>query len=142
MFSSNQTLEISGDLYHENDLRNAIEYTLKKSGWYECFMRENDRVKCAYQTTEYGGFCLGRGSFRGKEEECWTDFQFDFDIDIIAKIVEQHLKKQDIPNEFYGGDGSTSKGFLIKQIDYQADGVKNHHEGIIIIYPYCCYYAK
>lgn len=29
MFSSNQILEISGDLGHENDLYNALEFALK-----------------------------------------------------------------------------------------------------------------
>lgn len=142
MFSSNQLLEISGDLDHENDLRDAIEFVLKKSGWYECFTRREEPVSCAFQITETGAFCIGTGSFRGEKEKDWTDFQFDFDVDIIAKIVEQHLRKQDTPNEFFGGDGSSSKGFLISQIDYQTESVNNFSRGIIIIHPYRCYYAK
>lgn len=40
MFASNQIFEISGDLSHTDDLKDAIEFALKKSGWHKCFTRK------------------------------------------------------------------------------------------------------
>lgn len=134
MFSSNQVFEISGCIDHKNDLKNALEFAIKASGWYEPFTRSEKPAKCTFQITENGTYCLGWHAKEG-----WSEFQFDFDIEIIAQIITQHLKKQHIIDE--GGDGSYHKGFLIKQIDWKSN-VKNHDYGIIAIEPFTCYYAK
>lgn len=140
MFSSNQTLEISGDIRHKNDLRDALEYALKKAGDYECFTRRDRPTKCVFQITKYGGYCIGWCSHDSKPEEGWTEFQFDFDIDIIAKIIEQHLTKCKVDE--CGGDGSNSKGYLLKRLEHNESDVKEPFYGIVVIYPYNCYYAK
>lgn len=140
MFSSNQTLEISGDIRHENDLRDALEYALKKSGYYDRLTRRENATNCTFQITEHGGYCIGRRWKGDKLKEGWTEFQFDFDIDIIAKIIEQHLAKCEVDE--CGGDGSNSKGYLLKRLEYNEPGVKAPEYGIVVIYPYNCYYAK
>lgn len=140
MFSSNQTLEISGDIRHENDLRDALEFALKKSGYYERFERTEHPLKCVFQTTKYGGYCLGRCISGDNPKDGWAEFQFDFDLNIIAKIIEQHLSKCKVDE--CGGDGSNSKGYLLKRLEYNETDVKEPSCRIIIIYPYNCYYAK
>lgn len=140
MFSSNQVLEVSGDLRHRGDLKNALEFALKKSGNYECFTRSDRPSKCVFQTTEYGDYCIGWGCHDEKPKEGWTEFPFDFDIDIVAAIIEKHLQKQKVQG--YGGDGSNSLGFLMKNVEYNTAGVKNPFYGIVIFSAYNCYYAK
>lgn len=135
MFSSNQVLEISGDLGHINDLKDALEYALKKSGWHECFTRAEKPAKCCFQITEYGDYCIGWFCERG-----WTEFQFDYDIDVISKIIVNHLKKQDVQS--YNSDGSNSKGYLMKSVEYNSEGVKEPFYGIVKFSAYNCYYAK
>ena len=48
MFSSNQVLEVSGDLGHRNDLYNALEFALRVSGEIDCFTRAENPSKCVY----------------------------------------------------------------------------------------------
>ena len=136
MFSSNQIFEVSGDIRHENDLRDALEYALKKSGWYECFTKKVKPTKCTFQVSENGGYGIGWCS----DGDGWTEYQFDFDVDIISKIIEQHLEKQNVDR--FGGDGTNSKGFVIKHMKRSEDGFASPQYGIIVIYPYNCYYAK
>lgn len=140
MFSSNQLLAVSGDLSHSGDLRNALEFALKKDGAYESFTRSDRPSKCVFQITENGDYCIGWGCHDEKPSEGWTEFQFDFDIDIIAAIIEKHLQKQKVRE--YGGDGSSSLGFLMENIDYKKESVKKRFYGIVVFSPYTCYYAK
>ena len=49
MFSSNQILEVSGDLSHSNDLYIALEFALKFSGNIDSFIRTDNPSKCIYQ---------------------------------------------------------------------------------------------
>ena len=139
MFSSNQVLQISGCIEHRDELKHALDFAIKASGWYDAFTRKDKPAKCTFQITKDGRYCLGWGVKEG-----WTEFQFDFDIDIISKIVAQHLEKQELDRGFW--DGSYSKGFLIKNLEFtfddEKDGVKNPSYGIIQIEPYTCFYAK
>lgn len=136
MFSSNQILEISGDLNHTDELKEAIEFALKKSDWHRCFTRKEKPAECVFQITDKGDFCIGWGDAKNG----WNAFQFDYDIDIISKIAEQHLRKQSVCG--FGGDGTDSHGFLMKAIGYDTDEVRDNYRGIIIITSYNCYYAK
>ena len=138
MFSSNQVLKISGDLNHDKDLRDAIEFALKKSDWHKCFTRNEKPTKCVFQISDNGDFCIGWGN----AEYGWSEFQFDYDIDIISKIAEQHLRKQSVSG--FGGGGTNSHGFLMECIDYDTNGINENgiYKGIIIIKSYNCYYAK
>ena len=140
MFSSNQVLEISGDLSHKNDLRDALEFALRKEGSLECFTRTLNPTKCVFQISENGHYCIGWTGGGKEPPRGWQMFQFDFDIEIISSIIVQHLSKQKI--EESGGDGSTKAGFLLKPIDFTSAGVENPFYGIVMFCPYNCYYAK
>ena len=136
MFSSNQILEISGDLNHTDELKEAIEFALKKSGWHRCFTRKEKPTGCVFQITDNGDFCIGWGD----AQKGWNAFQFDYNIEIISKIAEQYLRKQSVCG--FGGDGTNSHGFLMKSIDCNTECVRDEYRGIVIITSYNCYYAK
>lgn len=132
MFSSNQILEISGDLSHDGDLCAAIEFAIRKSEWFEPFTRLNKRIRPTFRIDEYSGYHIGWGK---GDQDNWKEMDYDYDPDIIAAVVKQHLWQCDY-HDTYCGDGKTSKGFLIKATDTPRD------YGIIVIYPYTCIYAK
>lgn len=131
MFSSNQQLFISGTL-DVTDIREALYYSIVKAA------RSNDYC---YQISEDGKkFCIG-WKYDDKPPEGWNDFSFDFDCDIVARIIKQFLEKTNIDvSEFYG-DGSCEKGYLIKVIDVDTD-IKNKFYGIVSFEPFINFYAK
>lgn len=142
MFSSNQILEVSGDLGHENDLYNALEFALKTSGKISSFTRTNKPSKCVYQITEDGRYCVG-WAYEGVEDG-WIEFQFDFDLSIISQIISKYLSKQDVERDIW--DGGYNKGFIMKAIPEsmgsEYDGIKNPFYGIVEFKPYTCFYSK
>ena len=97
----------------------------------------------SFQITEDGKYCIG---WLSDEKKGWHPLPFDFDAHIMAEIVKQHLKKQDIEDPYEDWDGSSEKGFLMKVIDRtfadEEDGIKNPFYGIVSIEPYYIYYAK
>jgi hypothetical protein len=139
MFSSNQILEISGCIKHKNELRNALEFAIKASRWFEPFTRETNRAKCTYQITDDGRYCIGWNTKDG-----WNEFPFDFDIDIMSQIIVKHLERQSIAYGPY--DGGYDKGFLMRVIPNsfaeEENGIKNPYYGIVEFAPYTCFYAK
>ena len=143
MFSSNQVLEISGCLNHNNELYDALEFALKSSGKLKCFTRTNNPSKCVYQITKDGRYCIG-WSFDGIAEG-WTEYQFDFDLNIISLIIAKYLENQEISNDDLG-DGSYHKGFIMRAIPEwlgsEYKGIKNPFYGIIEFSPYTCFYSK
>ena len=144
MFSSNQIMEISGDLSHGKDLRSALEFALKYSGADKNMRQEEiDRgCKLVYQVTEDGKYCIGWGF--ETVPEGWSEYPFKFDIDIVSRIIGQHL--EGAPLERRGAyDGSYNKGFVMKCIEdwgEEHDGIKNPFYGIVYFVPYTCFYAK
>lgn len=142
MFSSNQILECSGSLDHEKELYTVLEFALKLSGNLDSFTRPNKPSRCVYQITEDGRYCIG-WAFE-KVENGWTEFQFDFDLNIISMIIVNHLKKQDIKEDIW--DGSYRKGFLMKiipeSLSCEENGIKNPFYGIVEFQPYTCFYSK
>lgn len=144
MFSSNQIFQISGDLGIKGDLQSSLEFALKKAGDYEHFTRRDNPSKCVYQIGADGAYYLGWNLYKETEKTGWTEFPFDFDVVIIASIIEQHLKKQtsiNINDSDLRGDGSTHKGFLLTDVPYNSP-IENSFYGIIKIVPFECYYAK
>lgn len=129
MFSSNQILQMSGEM---SQLETVINFAMRMFG---------NRDKVTYQTTEDGKYCLGWYATDG-----WKEFPFDFDSSIVAKIIEQHLKKQEIEDPYEWADGSSEKGFLMKVIPQtfsnEEDGIKNPFYGIVSIEPFINFYAK
>lgn len=145
MFSSNQILEISGDLSHLDELESALEFALKYSGQAKNMMQEEiDRgCKLVYQITEDGKYCIG-WSFK-EVPEGWNEYPFRFEVDIVSRIIRQHLESFPKGNEnLY--DGSYSKGFVMKCIEEsmssEKDGIKKPFYGIVYFKPYTCFYSK
>ena len=134
MFSSNQKLVISGDY---SQLKSALEFALKYDG--------TDPNKLCFQTTEDGKYCLGWWDGKGKPFLGWEKFQFDFDIDIVSKVIIQFLSKQkheEMPNL----DGDTDEGFIMEAISETfsnfRNGITNPFYGIVSFKPFTCYYSK
>ena len=133
MFSSNQKLEISGTY---NQLKSALEFALKLDGI--------DFDKLCYQITEDGKFCIGWLSGSGLASG-WKRFQFDFDTEIVSKIIIQFLSKQK-QKSYTGFDGSTEKGFVMRVIpetfsDFE-NGIQNPFYGIVSFKAFTCFYSK
>ena len=142
MFSSNQTLEVSGCLSHKGELYNALEFALKASGSLDVFTRDCKPAKCVYQKTKDGRYCIGWVFDDMKDG--WNEFPFEFDLNIISQIIAKHLEKQELVS--YGFDGSYHKGFIMKAIpdslSSECDGIRNPFYGIVEFSPYTCFYGK
>lgn len=135
MFSSNQVFEISGSMDQlELALRFAIEYD------------ESNIKHLVYQITEDGKYCIGwtpeRELIKG-----WNKFQFDFDYEIVSRIIVQFLNKQEKQDSMYDSfDGSTDVGFLMKNIpdlfSDEYEGIKQPFYGIVSFEVFSNFYAK
>ena len=144
MFSSNQILEISGNLsdFNNEEIYNALEFALKLSRNLENFTRKNEPSKCVYQITKNGKYCIG-WAYNGVKDG-WNEFPFDFDLNIISLIIAKHLKNQKVNEDIW--DGSYAKGFIMKVIPEtlsdEYEGIKNPFYGIVEFSPYTCFYSK
>ena len=135
MFSSNQEFKISGDF---SQLQSALEFAV---GYDET--QEKDLV---FQIIEDGKYCIGWKLDDGPTKG-WQDFQFDYNSEIVAKIIIQFLQKQkrkDSPYEYF--DGSTDEGFLMKNIPEtfsdEYEGIKNPFYGIVSFETFTNFYSK
>lgn len=144
MFSSNQVLEISGSLHHRNELESALEFALKYSGEEKNMTQEEiDRgCKLLYQITEDGKYCIGWG-FKDVPQG-WLEYPFKFDIDIVSRIICQHLETQVVKRDIWCD--TYDKGFIMKCIDEcmapEDNGIKSPFYGIVYFEPYTCFYSK
>lgn len=143
MFSSNQILQMSGDM---SQLEKALLFALEYSGQAKNMTKaERERgCKLLFQITKKGKYCIGWGF--GDVPDGWSEYQFDFEVSIVAKIIIQHLGKLPVPKSGYEwADGSTSDGFLMKSVREtfgDEDDVKNAFYGIVTFEPYCNFYSK
>lgn len=136
MFSSNQVLEVSGNIEHKGELQNALELALTASG------HNQPTSKIVYQITPDGRYCIGWAVL--DIPDGWKEYPFEFDISITSQIIAKHLNKQSVT---YGGwDGSYHKGFLMKAIKKslasEESGIKNPFYGIVEFSPFTCFYSK
>lgn len=131
MYSSNQILQITGNLEHAKELLQALQFALEKSGF---------AVEC-YQITDDGKYVLGWGQY---EPEAWTAYPVPPSIDELSKLIRNHLEGQIVVEGEL--DGDYHEGFLIKAVDRHigmgSDGVKEPAYGIISIEPFTCFYSK
>lgn len=136
MFSSNQVLEVSGNIEHKGELQNALEFALRTSG------HDKPTSKIVYQITADGRYCIGWAFL--DIPDGWHEYPFDFDISIMSQIIAKYLNKQSI--QYSGWDGSHDKGFLMKAIeesmDSEENGIKNPFYGIVEFSPFTCFYSK
>ena len=137
MFSSNQTIKVSGELNKE-DVLNVLTFAIKCYG-ENIFTRKEKPVPLAYQECEDGTYCIGVAHDKG-----WTEFPFSYDLDIVASIICNKLSNQKVKD--FGYDGSYSKGFIMENIedslDSEENGIKNPFWGIVSFRPFTCFYAK
>lgn len=135
MFSSNQKLVITGEY---SQLSAALSFAIDMSGCN----KEHLGYQIANKKYAIGWIPSNTDS------NSWQKFQFDFDPDIVSKIIIQHLKKMSANATMYdrGYDGSTAKGFYMSVIDNnfsdEWDNIKDPFYGIVYIKPYINYYAK
>lgn len=144
MFSSNQVLEISGDMCQ---LESAIEFSMKYSGEAECFSRHNKPSKCVYQTTDDGRYCIGWTLCDETPPDGWSEYPFSYDPKIISAIVRQWLENAPKPfDENAKWDGAHCIGFLLQESGgnrwKEQEAIKNGHRCIITLRPFWCFYAK
>ena len=139
MFSSNQVLEISGSM---DQLPIAMQFALDYSDHARAMTpREIERgCKLVYQIAKDGKYCIGWAF--GKVSEGWLEYPFDFEVDIVAGIIAQHLRKMKTPATGYEwADGSDAEGFLMKVIDCDSN-IENSFYGIVSFEKFGCFYAK
>ena len=98
MFSSNQVFEISGSM---DQLPIALQFALDYSDHARAMTpREIERgCKLVYQIAKDGKYCIG-WAFKDIQEG-WQEYPFDFDVEIVARIIAQYLGKLET-TEFQG----------------------------------------
>ena len=134
MFSSNQVFQISGSM---EQLEMSLRFVLDFSG--------QSRRDLVFQITDDGKYCIGWKSDTGTKG--WQQFQFDFDVSIVARIIIQHLRKQeDVESGYEEFDGSTGEGFIMNHIPNifsdEWQGIKNPFYGIVYFAKFSNFYAK
>ncbi len=144
MFSSNQEFTISGEL---SQLEMALDFAMKFSGEIEHITPAEHKRGCkiCYQITDDGKYCIGWGF--DKVPEGWIEYQFDFDTEIVAKIIAQHLTKQPRKESAYDYyDGGISRGFIMKSPNSgsyeEIKKIKEPFHCIVYFEQYTNYYAK
>lgn len=130
MFSSNQLLDISGDL-NESKLKSVLDFVVSVYGG----------EPNAYQITDDKRFVLGHIY---KDTEGWEKFQFDYDNVILSRIIYNHLNEGEI--EYGDWDGGYHRGFRVKAVEEsmagERKGIKNPFYGIVEISFYTTFYSK
>ena len=145
MFSSNQILEISGNLVIPNELELALEFALKYSGYDKNMLQDEiDRgCKLVYQITKDGRYCIGWG-FESIPTG-WNKYPFTFNIKQVSSIIKEHLESFQIKETSRSG-GTYTKGFVMQcineSLENEKDGIKNPFYGIVCFKPYTCFYSN
>ncbi|MCQ2749092.1 MAG: hypothetical protein MJ246_03685 [Clostridia bacterium] len=147
MFSSNQVLEVSGDLSKfSNQLSEAIRFAFAMYGLLDD--RDKNEVrkdfKLIYQITDDGKYVLGQ--CYKQVPDGWTDFNIKVNIEIITILIRAHLRdaKYDFSENL---DGSYEEGFLMKCIPENESsenlrGIKNPYYGIVSFESFVNFYSK
>ncbi len=143
MFSSNQKLEISGELNFGESLYQALKFGLERHGGYAGYSIGQRRLIFQIVKDKY---YVGYIYHNMPVPEGWQEYQFDFSDFIVAQIIEQFLQKQEYQHED-AGDGSYNKGFLMKAVPeyicFGHDGeIKNPIHAILVFEPYTVFYSK
>ena len=142
MFSSNQIFQISGTY---RQIESALRFAMDYSDYSKHLNgpKNPNGFKFVWQIAEDCRYCIG-WNFEDVVPG-WNEFQFDFDISIVAKVIEQQLRKSEM-NGYENCDGETEPGFLMKCIpeSFSDDlfGIKNPFYGIVSFEPYMVYFSK
>jgi len=143
MFSSNQIFKISGTF---SQLKMSLDFALAFSGDAKN-MTKSERERGCKLTYQIAGDKYLIGWAFGEVPEGWKEYDFDFDTDIVSKIIVQFLKKQEVSESEYDYfDGGTDDGFIMNcRTDIMADRegkVKNPFYCIVSFSTFKNYYAK
>lgn len=130
MFSSNQVLQISGDL-NPSDIKNALDYAMELYGFVQS--------PIGWQFSEDNKFCIGKFV---NDNTDWNKFplDIDFDTELAAVLIYKYLNQQEyILDGPY--DGAYEKGFLMKTIKSDTK-IKSSFYGIVSFEVFVNFYAK
>lgn len=137
MFSSNQVLAISGELNIEY-IKAYLDFALNiaHSG-------KNPNSIITYQISEDNKYCIGWGVKSHSKPDGWKEYDFDFDSDIVARIILQHLQKVD---PFKVDNADRASGFIMKVIPETLSdkylGIIKPFYGLVSFEPFLCEYSK
>lgn len=132
MFSSNQVLQISGDL-NPSDIKNALDFAMELYGY--------DNSQIGWQFSDDNKFCIG---VIVNDNTDWNKFplDMDFDTELAAVLIYKCLERQEytLDGSF---DGSYEKGFLMKTIKSDTKiKIKSSFYGIVSFEAFVNFYAK
>ncbi|MEE3427740.1 MAG: hypothetical protein VZQ55_02025 [Ruminococcus sp.] len=128
MFSSNQTLSISGSLT-QKEVAEALQFAVNKADYS---MKE-----AAYKIVD-NKIVIGWDY----NIEGWEPFPLKtFDLHIAAGIIIQFLKEKEPSLIHSFGDGSEEKGFLMK-VATDDSNIEKSFYAIVSFEPYYNFYAK
>lgn len=116
MFSSNQVLEISGSM---NQLQFALQFALDYSGHAKNMEPSEIKRGCklVYQISKDGKYCIGWDC--GEVSKGWQEYPFDFEVDIVARIIAQYLRKMETPDNGYEwADGDVALNEFENVLEY------------------------
>lgn len=142
MFSINQRFSVS---CREDQLEAVISLALNMQ------LAHHKNPTLVYQFTEDGKFAIG---WCGNEPKSgWVKFPFDRPSnEMLIAMIKQYISTQSALHKYcmedadFGGDGSTSPGYLVEVIKEtfadKWDGIRSPSHGIIYIRAYNCYYSK
>ena len=157
MYSSNQTLMLSGDL-EDGDLKNAFELALR------CSDTDIAAKKVIFQITKDGRICIGTVeksdqipagwkkfsygltsySIPTNTSTDWHSYLYELRVDKICESIKLHLEKFKI--EKGNAEGRYVPGFLMEAIkncmDSEYNGINNPYYGIVSFAPFTCFYAQ
>lgn len=159
MYSSNQTLMLSGDL-EDKDLKNAFELALRCS---DTDITAKD-IQVIFQITEDGRMCIGtvgesdqipagwkkflynlnRDSIPSNTPTDWHNYFYELIVGQICESIKMHLEEFKLKKG--KAEGTYVRGFLMEGIndcmDSENNGITNPYYGLVSFAPYTCFYAQ
>lgn len=145
MFASNQELTITGSM---SQLKDALIFAMRYSGQDE-HLSESERKRGCKVVYQIAGNKYAIGWGFGNVPAHWKEWDFDFDYDIVSRIIEQFIQKNRDTikrSPWDGFDGSSELGFKMENIKDWAlplqEGLQNGFYGIVSFEPYWNFYAK
>lgn len=150
IFASNQKFSVSGMNTPEN-IAAVLDFGIRLSGHHDIFTRKENRILPAFLDTGSGMYVIGHGRKKdvwNEQPVKWQSFPFDYDPDILARVVSQWLNGQPRPfSEYEGADGLLETGFLCQSVselnyDEREQLGSDWYNGILCFRPFANFYAK
>ena len=161
MYASNQRLDVACT---KDDLTKVLDFAVKLYG-EELFTRSDGRIRMAFAIIKMPAgpdiYMIGTGAMEpyqtgpnkgwaSKLGKGWTDYPFDYEPDLVARIIAQWAAKQDI--DMPSIDGSVEKGIRVMSVHtayedgplptpYSIEGI-DMGDAILAFVPYPMEYHK